>query len=406
MASNTLLTNSVITRRALVVLDNELSFTKQTNRTYDAQFRDSGAKRGTVVNVRKPVRYVPRDGDQMVVQDSTETSVPIVLNHKIGVDMEFSYTDLSRSIDDFSARFIEPAVATIANEIDRLGLQLYKDVYQAVGTAGTVPTTLLTYAQARMKLNQAAAPQDDRRSIVINSHMGVTIVDALKGLFQQSSEIAKQYEKGEMGRAVGFKWFEDENIAVHTYGAQGGTPAVDGANQTGSTLATKDWTSSAANRLQQGDLFTIAGVFAVNPQSRQSTGSLQQFTVLQDADSDSSGDASVSISPAIVTSGAGQTVTVSPADGALITVLGTASQEVPTGLAFHRDAFALACADLMKPRGAGEVSVVSDDQLGLSIRCWSDSEIRSDSQLTRLDVLCGWATLRPELAVRIQSGTN
>lgn len=402
-ADNTLLTIAMITREALRVLENQLTFTKNVNRQFDDKFGVDGAKIGTVVNVRVPPRYIPRIGQALALQDATETQVPVTLNTQLGVDLAFSSVDLALSIDDFSDRFLAPAVAAIANQIDASGMALYKQIYQSVGTPGTVPNALFTYLSAGVALDNSAAPMDGQRTVTINPLMQATIVDALKGLFQQATQIAQQYEKGQMGTAAGFDWYMDQNVQTHTYGPQGGVPLVSGANQTGTSLLTKGWTAAAAARLNQGDTFTIAGVYQVNPQSRQSVGVLQTFVVTQDFSSDGSGNGTISISPAITPSGQFQTVNSSPADSAAITVTGSASQLSPQGIAMHKDALTMVTADLPLPRGVDMAARMSDKQLGISIRMVRAYDINMDRFPCRLDVLYGWAVLRPELACRVQS---
>lgn len=400
---NTLLTISMITREALRVLTNQLVFTKKVNREYSDKFAIEGAKIGSVVNVRKPPRYVGRTGAAISVEDATETQVPVALTKQYGVDISFTSQELTLSIDDFSRRFIKPAVARIANEIDFDGLQLYRTVANSVGTPGTVPNALLTYLDAGVALNNNATPMDGERSIVLNPRMEATIVDTLKGLFQSSTQIKQQYEKGQMGTAIGFDWYMDQNVAVHTVGPLGGTPLVNGAAQTGSNLVTDGWTAAAALRLRAGDVFTIAGVFGVNPQNRQTTGALQQFVVTANVSSDGAGNATIPIFPAIVTSGAFQTVTGSPADNAAITVIGAANTVTPQGLAFHKDAFTFVSADLQMPRGVDMAARVSDPQTGISIRMVRAYNISTDQFPCRLDVLYGWKELYPENACRIAS---
>jgi hypothetical protein len=401
--ANTLLTISMITNEALRVLVNSLTFTKRVNRQYDSRFGVEGAKIGTTLNVRKPPRYVGRTGQAISIEDATETQVPVALTTQFGVDMSFSSADLALSIDDFSGRFIKPAIATVANKIDFDGMQLYKTVSNSVGTPGTVPNAFLTYLQAGVLLDNNATPMDGERSIVINPLMQATIVDALKGLFQSSNQIKQQYEKGEMGTSAGFNWYMDQNTAVHTVGPLGGTPLVNGAAQTGSSLVTDGWNALAAARLKQGDVFTIANVFGVNPQNRQSTGALQQFVVTADVSSDGSGNATIPIFPSITLTGAFQTVNALPADNAALTIVGAAAANTPQGMAFHKDAFTLACADLPLPRGVDMAARVSDQQTGLSIRMIRDYNISTDQFPCRLDILYGWKELYPQLACRIQS---
>lgn len=400
--ANSLLTISMITKESLRVLENNLAFAKGVTRDYDDSFAQSGAKIGDTLNIRKPARYVGRSGTTLSVEDHTETSVPLQLSSQFGVDLNFTSKELALSIDEFSDRIIKPAMAVIANKIDFDGLALYKNVANAVGTPGTTPSTLLTYLQSAAKLDYEAAPRDGQRSLVIDPNAQVTIVDALKSLFQSGDQIMKQYENGNMGQAAGYKWSMDQNVNVFTVGPQGGTPLVNGASQTGSSLVTNGWTAAAAPRLVQGDVFTIAGVFAVNPQTRQTTGQLRQFVVTAAVSSDGSGNATIPIFPAITVTGAFQTVTASPASGAAITVLGAANTQSAANLAFHKSAFVLACADLQLPKGVDMAARVSDKQLGLSARMVRAYDINNDKFPCRFDILYGYKAVYPELACRIQ----
>ena len=402
--ANTLLTISMITREALRVLENNLTFTKQVNRQYDSRFGVEGAQIGTVLNVRKPPRYVGRTGTAISIEDATETQVAVTLDTQFGVDITFTSEDLALKISDFSKRFITPAVATIANKIDASGLALYTSVYNSVGAPGTPgPTTLLDYLNAGVALDNDACPMDGQRSVCITPSQQALIVNALKGLFQQSSAIASQYRRGQMGTAVGFEWYMDQNCNTHTTGTftTGSTPLVKGAAQTGASLITDGWANSTAVILK-GDVFTIADVNHVNPQSLASTGTAQQFVATANGTSDGSGNLTVSISPSITTGTGFQTVDASPADNAVITMVGAEAKQSPQGLAFHKDAFTLAMADLPLPQGTDMAARVSDDQLGMSIRLIRDYDITTDKFPCRLDVLYGWAALRPELACRLQ----
>lgn len=399
---NTLLTSSVITQEALVLLELNLGFSKNVNREYDSSFAVEGAKIGTSLNIRKPVRYVGRTGATASTEDILEEQTTITLDKQFGVDMTVTTAELTLEIDQFSKRCLSPAVARIAHEVDRDGLAEYVNVYNAVGTPGTVPNALLTYLSATPKLDNAGAPRDENRWMCISSFMEITIVDALKALFNATDEISKQYLMGRMGRASGYLWLMDQNVQVHTVGTYAGTPLVDGADQEGTSLITDGWTSGASELLA-GDIFTIAGVYSVKPHTRESTGALQQFRVTADI-SDTAGAKTIVIDPPITTSGPYQTVTGSPADDAAITVLGAAGAVGQVGLAYHRDAFTLAMADLYTPSGTDMAGRAGDKQLGLSIRFVRDYQITSDSLLTRLDVLYGWDTIRPELACRVMSG--
>jgi P22 coat protein - gene protein 5 len=405
--ANQLLTISMITREALRVLENTLVFTKFVRRDFDDNFGKSGAKIGTVLNIRKPPRYIGRVGQGLSIEDATETSVPLVLNTQRGVDIAFTSLDLALNIDDFSERFIRPAIANVANFIDYDGLQQYKNVFNEVGTPGTVPNALLTYLNAGVALDNQAAPRDRERSLVISPQMQATIVDALKGLFQESDEIARQYEMGTMGRTIGMKWSMDQNVPTQVVGLQGGTPITTSAvGQVGSSILTQGWTGTVVI-LNQGDIIQFTGCYSVNPQNRQSTGVLANWVVTANVTSAGGGTATIPIAGpgglGIVTSGPFQNASASPTASSTIFVNGASATSSPRGLAFHKDAFAMGCADLPLPGGVDMASRVSDKQLGMSIRLIRAYDINTDRFPTRLDFLYGWTTLYPELACRVAS---
>lgn len=399
--ANTELNISMITNEALMVLENNLTFTKYVNRQYDDRFGDSGAQIGDTINIRKPPRYIGRSGTALGVEDFVETSVPLQLATQFGVDINFTSKELTLNIADFSDRVLKPAIAAIANKIDADGMALYTDVYQSVGTPNTVPSTFKVFTDAGAKLDYAGTPRDGDRSIVIGPDCQSSIVDALKGLFQSSSDISSQYKTGNMGQVAGFKWSMDQNVATQTYGVYAGTPLVNTASQTGATLNTDGWTSGAS-QLKKGDVFTIAGVHSVNPQSRLSTGQLQNFVVTANTSDVSGAMATLPISPSIIVSGSTQTVDASPADNAVITVLGATGVTSPQHMAFHKDAFVLGCADLLMPKGVDMAARVSSPKLGMSMRMVRAYDINNDKFPCRIDVLYGWKTVRPELACRIQ----
>jgi len=396
--ANTNLTISMITKEALRILKNELGFAKNVNRQYDSQFAKGGAKIGSSLNIRKPVRFTVSDGATLSNQDATETSEVLTLDSQKHVAFQFTSKEMALDIDMFSDRYLKPAIASLANKIDYDGLSLYSSVYQSTGTAGTTPADFPVLTDAATKLSNSAAPMGDR-TLIVNPAASGAMANGLKGLFQSSEQIKQQYESGLMGLAGGFKIAQDQNVRQHTVGAYAGTPLVNGANQTGSSLTTDGWTSGAS-ALAAGDVFTIADVYAVNPQNRQSTGQLQDFVVTA-AISDTSGAKVISISPSITVSGAFQTVNASPANDAAITVKGTASGIYPQNLAFHKDAFVLGMADLELPKGVDMAARASDPDAGLSLRIVRDYNISTDYFPCRIDVLYGWKCVYPELANRV-----
>lgn len=402
--SNTLLTIGMITRKALAVLENELTFTKLVNRDYDDQFAVSGAKIGSTINIRKPPRYIGRTTPALAVEGTTETSTPLTLSKQYGCDVSFTSAERTLDIDDFADRILKPMVATVANMIDFDGLQQYLNVFQTTGTGGTTPATSGAYLAAQTILDDAAAPRDGMRNLVINPKANEVIVPALQGLFNPQKNISDQYEKGMMSKdTLGFNWYMDQNIARHTVGTYATPGLVNGAVASGSVVITDGWT--ATDTLNRGDVITFAGVFSVNPQSRQATGDLQRFVVTSTAVADGGGNMTINIAPSLVFSGAYQTVYSASGDlanNAAITVKTGASGIItPQNMAFHKDAFTFGCADLELPRGVHEAARVQSKKLGLAIRMVTAYDINNDRFPTRLDLLGGWATQRPELAVRV-----
>ena len=394
---NTLLTPSQVTREALRILHQKLNFVGNINRSYDDSFANSGAKIGDTLKIRLPNRYVVRTGATLSAQDTTETNTTLQIATQKGVDLNFTSVDLTLSLDDFSKRILEPAMAVLAAAIESDAFSMQKDVYQLVGTPGTVPNALLTYLQAKARLDNSLAPPGDR-SAILDPTAQVTIIDALKGLFNDPGQLSKQYKEGMMGRTAGFDWYANTLIPTQTNGAQAGTPAVNGGSQTGASLAINGMTGTTV--ITKGTVFTIAGVFEVHPETKVTTPRLQQFVATADLTT-SAGAGTLAISPSIVTSGALQNVSASPANAAAITLVGAASTGYNQQMAFHKDAFTFATADLIMPKGVDFASREVYD--GISMRVVRQYDINNDKFPCRLDVLYGYKTIRPELACRVTS---
>lgn len=424
--ANNLLTISKITNEALMVLENSLTFTGRVTRDYQDQFAQDGAKIGDTVNVRRPGRFVGSSGPALNVEDFYEASVPVVLGDttKYGdqfhVDTTFTTKDLALSMDMFSDRVLKPAIAAIANKIDRDGLLMAKNTAaNIVGQAGTPPTGLLTYLTAGAYLTAEGAPlKDGNRSMVIEPFTGAAIVDSLKGLFMPTDKLSQQFSNGLMGRdSAGMNWYTDQNVISHTFGSWATTAGTLTANTAvNAGFVTSGWaatstitlTNSQTLTLNQGDVITLANVFAVNPQNRQAYGSnrLRNFVVTQSVTA-AAGTFSVTVSPAIITAGQFQNVTIGTTSAtATVTpfsIAGTTATAVvsPQNILFHKNAYTMACADLMLPEGVHFAGRASNKDVGLSIRVVRQYTINNDSLPCRLDTLYGWAPLYPELACRV-----
>lgn len=397
--ANTLLNTSKILDKSLMILENNLAFSARVNREYSDEFAVKGAKIGSTVNVRKPVRFVGTTGPALNVENVVETVVPVTLDTQFHVDFTFSSQELTLNIDDFSERYLAPAMATIANKIDLDGLGLYTTVANQIGTAGTTPNNISTLLNAGARLDQEAAPRDGQRTAVWDPAANASMVQAAAGLFNAPKKISDQYESGIFVPALGFDIGMDQNIRQATAGTRtNGT--VSGAGQTGSTLLVTGL--GASSTVAAGDTFTIAGVYAVNPQSRQSTRVLRQFTVLTAATADGSGNASLSIFPSINTAASNQqyqTVTAGPANAAVVTWDVAASTQYTVNMAYHKNAFTLATADLQMPEGVDFSG--RRNHKGISMRIVRQYAIGTDTLPCRIDVLYGWRPIYNELACRI-----
>lgn len=395
--SNTLLTPVMITREAQRILHQKLTFVGNVNRQYDDSFAVSGAKIGDTLKIRLPNRYTVRTGRAVNVQDTTETSVALQVATMKGVDMAFTSQDLTLSLDDFSKRIIDPAVSVLAANIEADALSMVNDIPYTVGTAGTTPNALLTYLQAGAILDGNLAPRDSNRTIHINPLAMATIVDSLKGLFQDSAAIRDQYREGLMGRTAGLDWYANSLMDQSTWQNGGDiTVTVNGASQTGSSLAIGGVTNPTT--FYRGQVFTIPGVYQVHAETRQATSRLQQFVVTSTT-TIAGTTGTIPIYPAITTSGSFQTVSASPADTTALTFVGSASTSYGQSIAFHRDAFAFATADLEIPKGVDMAAREVSDSI--SMRLVRQYDINNDNMVTRLDCLYGYKTIRPELACRI-----
>jgi hypothetical protein len=400
-------------KEALMILENELTFAKNVNREYEDKFAVSGARIGATVNARKPPRYIGRSGQALQVEGSVETFVPITITNQEGCDLSFSSQDLTLHIDDFKSRILQPAIATIANKIDYNGLQLYKDVFRYVnagagaatyGASGTLNGGTATLAQVHGQVLTAGAVLTEsgvpmaNRGIVLDPISQVSATTPMLTMFNPSSKISGMFDKGCIGNSVlGFDWATDANVAQFTPMATGSVTALTSAPASGALSIAVTSTSGTVPR---GTVLNIAGVYAINPQSRMTTGRLAQFVVTADTAVTTTG--TLPIYPPYIPSGQFATCTGTPSGTAAVNILvAGAIGATPTSqnLAYHKDAFTLATVDLVLPGGVDFAERAN--YKGLSMRMVRAYDINSDSFPVRLDVLYGYRTVYPELAVRL-----
>ena len=420
--ANALVTSQIVTNEVLRIAHNASAFLGNVNTDYKESWTGE-YKPGTSLKARAPVQFTHRDGETASVQDITERSVDVTLEPLLGLDFAVGSTELSTSIGangkvepTFKERHLKPAGLKLAALLDyRIGLKMKNGFHQMIGTPGTPPATFADLLAAGVPLDRMSVPRDGMRMAAIEPGANATIVAGLSGLFNSQSVLAEQYKTGIIKTGAGLDLAMSQNVPTHTVGPLGGTPAINGANQglinAGATdnpyaattsLVTDGWTAAAALRLNQGDTFTIANVFSVNPETKQSTGVLQSFIVTAAASSDGSGNATIVISPAIIAGGAYQNVNSRPADNALLTITsGAANTSYTNNLVWHKDAFTFVSPKQELPGGMDMAYQASlADEGGVSLRFVRGYDITNNRFISRFDILWGGAVTLPNFGVR------
>lgn len=411
--ANTFKVVDMVTKEALRIAHEKLTFIGTVDRQYDASFNQTGAKHGSTLRVREPNRYTRRQGSRVMdVQDQAESSQTITVATQDGVDMKFNSAELIQSVnngaafDDLSKNYIAPAVASLMSGIEADFLAFAtKATYNVAGTAGTGITSLLTPGAARAKLNQGLAPKD-MRSIQMDSVTMGGLVNGVSGYFNPSNAISEQYREGIIARTAMADFYENERVWTMTNGADvtGNTDAAALVTDGGSTIDMH--TLIPVADVNVGQVFTVAGVYACHPETKAAYPSLQQFTIT------AIGATTLTISPATYLTGAKRNV-VSSTGAVLLTTdfnakavvfVGLASTSYAQSLMYNKEAFQFITADL--PLMDDAQKCVRRMQDGLSVRVWMGSDIRNDELLMRLDILYGMSALRPEWACRMIGSAN
>jgi hypothetical protein len=409
--ANTTLTASIVAKAAVGILENELVMSNAVYRGYEAEFdkKVNGYTVGDTITIKKPTDFTVRNTIVSAAQDVSEAKLTLQINQVAGVDFKFTSQQLTLNIADLSERVIRPAMIQVANQIDVQVMSLYKDIPQWVGTPGTLIQSFAGFAKGAQNMDQRTVPQGNRTAVLSPADFWA-LAGSQTALFSQQIN-NKSYREGQIGKIGGIDTMMSQNAPTFTTGPYGGSPAVNGAAQntvydlTGvntQSLITNGWTAAAAARVVAGDVFTIAGVFDVNPVTKATLPILKQFVVKANGSSDGSGNLTLTIAPQIITSGAFQTCSAAPGATAAITFVGTANTNYSNSLYFDKNAFALAMVPMVKPPGAVDCSRQSKN--GISVRVIPFYDGVNDVSQWRLDCIFGTKTIDPRLAVRV-SGT-
>lgn len=405
--ANNFKNTSLVTKIAVKEFLNAMVLGAKVDRHLDSKFQ----KVGDSIQVPRPVMFVATDGATLgAASDIEERTATVKLDQRKKVHFEITSQDMTLNVEDMTEKYIKPAMVELAQKCESSIAEVYPNIGNFTGTAGTSPSTLLAVAQAGAVLTKLGVDTMSR-TLAVDADASVTLANGLKDVFPDS--IAKKaIEEAMVGRYGRWDILESNSLAVHTVGALGGTPLVNGASQETTyalagdswtqTLNVDGWTVSIADILKAGDVFTIAGVNSVNRRTRKTTGALQTFSVTEDATSNGSGETALTITPPMITSGAFQTVAAAPADGAAITVLtGAAGAEHVQNLGFHKNAITLAMAPLDLPEDGA--SAARESYEGISIRAVRQYDITADKTIFRFDILYTVKAMNPDFALRLTS---
>ena len=397
--ANSILTIDMITRKALEILENNLVITRNVNRQYDDSFAVEGAKIGSTLRIRLPDRALVTDGAALQVQDDNEQFTTLTVASQKHIGVNFTSAELTMQLDDFAERVLKPRISQLASSIDADVANAYKTIGNTVGTPGTTPSTSLVLLQAQQKLNENAAVMSPRYATV-NPAANAGLVEGMKGLFNPTDTISKQFKNGMMGTGVlGFDEVNmSQSIKQHTTGtraATGGTVTTTVSSEGATSIAL---TVGSGLTVKAGDVFTVADCFAVNPQTRESTGSLFQFVALADATAVSTAIV-VTVAAIYTAANALATVDSFPTSGKAVVFVGAASSQYAQNLVYHKDAITFATADLLLPQGVDMAARAVHN--GISLRIVRQYDINNDRMPCRIDVLYGFSTIRPQMGCRI-----
>ena len=399
--SNSILTIDMITRKSLEILENNLVITRNVNRQYDDSFAVEGAKIGSTLRIRLPDRALVTDGAALQVQDDNEQFTTLTVSSQKHIGVNFTSAELTMQLDDFAERVLKPRISQLASSIDADVANSYKYIGNTVGTPGSTPSTSLVLLQAQQKLNENAAVMSPRYATV-NPAANAGLVEGLKGLFNPQDTISKQFKNGMMG--TGVLGFDEINMSQSIKQFTTGSRAATGGSLSAAVTAegaTSIVVTAAGNNavVKQGDVFTVADCFAVNPQTRESTGSLFQFVAAADVTLNGSGAGTITVAPMYSAGNALATVDVLPQSGKAVVFVGAASTQYSQNLVYHKDAITFATADLLLPQGVDMAARAVHN--GISLRIVRQYDINNDRLPCRIDVLYGYSVIRPQMGVRM-----
>lgn len=410
--SNGFLPPKVFSNTMVAMLKNKMVAARKVSSEMKDEFKKGT---GSTVYVKRPPEFVIRTGAVASAQDVTEGEVAVALDQQAGVDAEFTSVEETQNLDALlKSKVMESAATTIAQHVESQVLGQYKYFHNWVGTVGETINSATDFFKVPERLDDTGVPQEDRYGFLSPTDT-YGLAGSFTSLYAQQQIATDALTKAKIPMLGNFGLFSSASLPTHVCGTRvaSSSIAVKGASQNVTYASVKSTYTQTllvdggnGVTYAAGDVFEIADVYAVNPRTKARLGFLQQFTVHSAVTAGTTGtyEASLTISPPIITSGAYQTVNAAPLDDAAVTFKGVASTGYRQNLMVHKDAIRLVYAKLVKPY-SGESDFTTDPETGLTVRYWRTSDGTNDTHLHRFDVLFGVKTVDGRLGSRA-SGTG
>ena len=394
---------------------NYLSYAKVANRNLEADFKNLKYATGQTINYRLEERFLGGEGASATDEAVVQIVRPLTINKQFHTMVSFNGMELTfdRARDQpYLDMMLKPRAKTIANKVEKFICtdNLQPAIYQTVGTPG-VPITQNTVFQTKAYMNELGIPDDGNRYFSNDPQVTAALSNALFNVFNMTVNKGALMD-GFIGHLSGMDFFETNFLKRQIAGAgQAGASGVagfklagtitNGPISSGNTFVLTGLVANQANPFNVGDKIqfaTSADVFMVNPLNYESLSQTAQFVVVSSTASDGGGNATVTVSPSIIVSGARQNISTAIPNGAQLLLADDHNESI----AFHNQAIIFAAPPISELKGGVEAVTTYSDLYKMAMTYTLGADIRNYVQLDRLDAIAGVA-INPEFAVTVMS---
>jgi len=391
------------------------------NRNLEADFKTLKYATGQTINYRLEERFLGGYGATAVDESVVQVVRPLTIDTQFHSMVSFNGMELTfdRARDQpYLDMMLLPRAKKLANNVESFicAQNFQPAVYQTYGTPG-VPIDQNTVFQTDAYMTELGIPEDGNRYFANSPAISATLSNALYNVFNMTVNRGALMD-GFIGHLAGFDFFKTNFLKRQIAGVgQTGSSGVTGFKlggtvkvgpvSSGNTIQLENLVASslvfkAGDKIQ---LAQSAGVFMVNPLATlsQSAGyaplsQTAQFVVLEDTVSNSSGEATITVSPSIVVSGARQNISGAIPQGAQFLLANDHNESI----AFHNQSLVFAAPPITELKGGVEAVTTYSDLYKMAMTYTLGADIRNYVQLDRLDIIAGVA-INPEFAVIVMS---